>query len=194
MVNYSRGLAITWYIAAASLAACNQSPSPQQPSAQLSPQIETPKPDSDLAKRVQKLQGVVYGLQLRVSQLESGDATVSTEEQVYGIAKTNFGTFTVTAKSVTPYLDGFKVKLSFGNLTSATFNGAKINVSWGPPYDEKNAETYVSSQKNKEFSVTTRFPSGAFSDVEVVLTPAKPEEVKSLSVGIQLDQLAMRVH
>ncbi|MDB5985612.1 MAG: hypothetical protein JWR16_665 [Nevskia sp.] len=192
-MTYSQRLRIFFCFSTALLISCNQSPSAQQPSVQPPPQIETTKSDSDLLKKFQKLQNDFVELQVRLSQLESGEATVSTEELVYGIAKTNFGAFTVTAKSVTPYLDGFKVKLSFGNLTSATFNGAKITASWGIPFDGKNVDAYLKSQKNKEFSVTNSFPSGAFSDVEVILTPAMPEEVKSLSVGLQLDQLAMRV-
>jgi hypothetical protein len=131
-------------------------------------------------------------LQFKVDALESGDASVSTEDQGYGVAKTNFGAFTVSTRSVTPYLDGFKVKLRIGNLTSANFNGAKISVSWGPPFDEKNPSEFLKNQKKKDFSLTNQFVSGAFTDVDIALTPAKPQDVKSFWVGIQLDQLSMR--
>ena len=80
-----------------------------------------------------------------------------------------------------------------GQGQSANFNGAKLTVSWGPPFDDKNPGEYFKNQKKKEFSVTNQFSSGAFTDLEVALTPAKPEEVKTFSVGIKLDQLALRV-
>ena len=93
------------------LAGCNQGT--QSPS----PAPSTPKVP-DLSEDVGKLQIDLLKLQFRVDALESGDASVSSEEQGYGIANTNFGTFTVSTRAVTPYLDGFKVKLRIGNLTS----------------------------------------------------------------------------
>ena len=156
----------------------------------------TPSPASnvpDLSADVFKLQMDLLKLQFRVDALESGDALVSAEEQGYGVAKTSFGAFTISAKSVTPYLDGFKIKLRIGNLTTANFNGAKLSVTWGPPYDENKPGEYIKNQKKKEFSLTNQFVSGAFTDVEVVLTPAKPEDVKSILVGIQLDQLSLKL-
>jgi hypothetical protein len=132
-------------------------------------------------------------LQFRVDNLESGDASISTEEHAFGVAKTEFGSFTISTRAVTPYLDGFKVKLSIGNLTSADFNGARITVTWGPPFDKKNPSESFRKQQKKEFSVTNRLSSGAWTDLEVVLTPAKPEDVKTLSVGIKLNQLALRI-
>lgn len=173
-------------IGSLAVAGCNQgtTKTPQVPSVPKVP---------DLSEDVSKLQTDLLMLQYRVDALESADALVSAEEQGYGIAKTKFGAFTISARSVTPYLDGFKVKLRIGNLTSANFNGAKITVSWGPPFDQKNLVEYYKNQKKKEFSVTNQFSPGAFTDLVVAITPAKPEEVKMLSVGIQLDQLALRV-
>lgn len=168
------------------LTSCNQG-TQSPPPAPSAPKVQ------NLSEEVRNLKTDLLKLQFRVDALESGDASVSTEEQGYGIAKTNFGAFTISTKAVTPYLDGFKVRLRIGNLTSADFNGAKVTVSWGPPFDEKNPDEYFKNQKKREFSLTNKFSSGAFTDLEVVLTPAKPEDVKTLSVGIQLDQLALRV-
>jgi hypothetical protein len=178
------------------LTGCNQNTPPNSQAPQQ--QVQQKNPEAELAERlrtlettVNQLQANFFKLSFRVYALESGDAMVSTEQQGYGIAKTNYGTFTVSTNGVTPYLDGFKVKLRIGNLSTANFNGAKISVSWGPPYDEKNAEEYLKNQKKKEFSVTNYFPAGSFTDVQVALTPAKPAEVKTLSVGIQFDQLSL---
>jgi hypothetical protein len=173
------------FLTCIALSGCNQgTQSPSVPPVQKVP---------DLSREVSKLQHDFELLDLRVRSLESKEAIVSTEEQGYGIAKTNFGAFTVSVKTVTPYLDGFKVKLTIGNVTSADFNGAKLNVSWGPPFDTTNPIESIKKMKEKEFSITNKFSSGAFSDVEVALTPAKPDEVKTLNVGIQVDQLSLRV-
>lgn len=151
---------------------------------------------SELTEKIAKLRSELFALQYRVSALESGEATVSTEEEGYGVAKTKFGPFTVSTRSATPYLDGFKVKLRIGNLTNANFNWAKLNVSWGPPLDDKNSkniEEWSKNQRQKEIDLTKGFPSGAFTDVEIVLTPAKAEDIKTFSVGIELNQLSLRV-
>lgn len=168
------------------LTGCNQGTQSTQP-APSAPNV------SDLSREVGRLKIDLLKLQFRVDAIESGDASVSTEEQGYGVAKTNFGAFTISTRAVTPYLDGFKVKFRIGNLTSANFNGAKITVAWGPPFDEKSPDDYFKNQKKKEFSVTNQFSSGAFTDVEVALTPAKPEDVKTLLVGMLVDQLTLRV-
>lgn len=87
---------------------------------------------SELSNQIKELRSDLFALQFRVLALESAEATVSTEEEGYDIAKTKFGPFTVSCRGATPYLDGFKVKLRIGNLTNAMFNGAKLNISWGP--------------------------------------------------------------
>lgn len=159
----------------------------QPPAAATAEQIQ------ELRKEVTRLAVETYFLKSRVESLESGQATASTEEQGYDIARTKFGPFTVSTRGVTPYLDGFKVKLRVGNLTNADFNGAKLKLAWGPPFDGNSHEEWEKAQKKKEMSVTNRFASGSFTDVEVILTPAKPEEIKSFAVGFELDQLQLRV-
>jgi len=150
---------------------------------------------SDVSNRITELSTDLLLLQLRVSALESGEATVSTVEEGYDIAKTKFGPFTVSSRGATPYLDGFKVKLRIGNLTNAKFNGAKLNISWGPPYDSKKIkyEEWKKNQKKQTFDLTNSFSPGTFNDIEIALTPAKSEEIKSFTVGIELNQLALRV-
>lgn len=165
---------------------CNKSgPVPQSAPA--------PAPPSPISEKIDKLNNQVLFLRFRLDALESGEASISSEDKWYGIANTKFGAFTVSVLSVVPYLDGFKVKLQFGNLTSAHFHGAKITVDWGLPlFDENGPTGNTERHKKKEFTVLNQFSPGSFTNTEVILTPAKPEEVKKLSVGIDLNQLSMR--
>jgi len=151
-----------------------------------------------LQGQVEKLEMDLSVLDLRVSQLESEDATVSTEQDVYGVARTKFGPFVISSGGVTPYLDGFKVKLSIGNLTNATFHGTKLKVTWGPPipsWDSSNSKERAKAwkaRKSQTLDLTTMLYPGQYSRAEVTLTPAKPEEVKSLEVGLELNVLSLR--
>ena len=175
---------------AACLSACNGQGNSSSSDAQadaVSAQVH------ELRKAIAKLELEATFLKFRVEALESGAANPSTEEQGYDIARTKFGPFTVSTRGVTPYLDGFKIRLRVGNLTNADFNGAKLNLGWGPPYEGQKYDEWEKAQKKRQVSVTNRFASGSFTDIEVILTPAKPEEVKSISVGFELDQLQLRV-
>lgn len=179
-------LTMALFVSSVLVVGCNQelgTPSPTSPQ---------PNSTLEIGEQIKKLRSELFALELRLSALESGDATVSTEEEGYDVAKTKFGPFTVSTRGAAPYLDGFKVKLRIGNLTNANFSGAKLNVAWGPPFTEKSVEEWSKNQKKKQIDLTTRFLSGAFTDVEIVLTPAKAEEIKSIAIGIELNQLSLR--
>jgi len=110
-------------------------------------------------------------------------AITSTERYAYSSSSTTFGyspTFSVVCENLTPYLDGYKAQLAIGNLTSATFNGAKITLKWGEDLS-----------KSKEISVTNTFHPGRYTNVEVSLTPARLEDVKGFSVTLIFNQIAL---
>jgi outer membrane murein-binding lipoprotein Lpp len=163
-------------LAFTTLAGCDRQTSPST----------TPSPSAqvmhDLSAKIDRLEAQIRRLESRVDSLEVGSsAVISTEDELYGLARTSHGTFVISAKRVTPYLDGFKVLLEIGNLTSANFLGAEISVSWGSAFGN-----------SRRFKVLNRFNAGSFTDVEVALTPAKAEDVKRLATSILVDQLNLR--
>lgn len=136
--------------------------------------------EKTLSARVDELEGDVAGLQLNMQSLSDGSALVSTQEKGYAIARTKFGSFAIVCKDVNQFLDGYKVRLSIGNLTSARFDGTKIFVKWGKSF-----------LKNKEISVTDSFFPGRYTTIEVVITPAKPEDVKELIVTLKFNIIGL---
>ena len=114
----------------------------------------------------------------RVMALEPSNALLNTEKEGYAIANTKFGPFIITKRGMSQYLDGYKVKLGIGNFTNATFKEAKLNVTWG-------------SQK-KEFNITDELSSGAYTNIEIALAPAKTEEIKTIQVGIELSKVYLK--
>jgi hypothetical protein len=92
------------------------------------------------------------------------------------------GSFLVSCEDVTPYLDGYKIRLRIGNLSSATYNGFKLTVKWGRamPTTVDQADGGTNSLKEKEMSFTEDLRPGAWNSVEVVLSPAKPDQLKFL--------------
>jgi hypothetical protein len=134
-----------------------------------------------IEERVTGLEVAVNNLNNRISNIDSIRAYVSTEDEGYGIAKTKHGSFTVSCEGVTPYLDGYKVKLSIGNLTSATFNGFKLIV-----------RPHAIGKEDKEYNLTNTLAPGSYTHVTISVTPAKPDEIKRLMVGLELDQISLR--
>lgn len=132
-------------------------------------------------------------LQAQIEAVFSSPAIVK-EGGGYGVARTVLGVIPISIENIQPYLDGYRVTFHVGNTTSAALRGAEFEVKWGLPWDTKTA-TYKQiseSQKAKKFSVTTTFPVGAYTAVDATLTPAKPEEVRTISILPILNQIAMR--
>jgi hypothetical protein len=150
------------------------------------------QPDSKATEQLGKLEKRLKTLEIRVNDLEPSEATVNTEDASYDIARTRFGPFTVVCMGVTPYLDGFKIKLAIGNLTTATFHGAKLRLTWGPPFDEKAPQNFLESRKHRDIDLTANLNPGSYRIAEVIATPAKPEEIRSIGVGIELKTISLK--
>jgi Protein of unknown function (DUF3251) len=168
---------IATVLAVCALAACDQRPSPPPSLVKTSPQV-----GPELVEAFSHFEQQLSLLQSRIASLEQGEqaAIIGTEENLYALAKTRHGTFVISAKDVTPYLDGFKVSLHIGNLTSANFKGAEISVAWG-------------SAHKKQYKVTNDFAPGSFTQVELALTPATSEDVKRLVIGISVNDLVLSI-
>lgn len=145
---------------------------------------------ASLEKRVSDLTTTQFRHTLELNRLKEGSAQVSSEDHKYGIVHTEHGIFTVFAGEPRPFLDGYKVRLEIGNLTNARFTGAKIHVWWSRPYDEKEPDKDLEA-KDKVFDVSNVFPPGAYTNVDVALTPAKAEAIKTLSVGLEFNSMSL---
>lgn len=127
-----------------------------------------------------------------VANVDKQAATV-TDSGDYGMAKTTHGPVVISLEKIQPYLDGYKATLSVGNLTAATMNGGEFEVEWGLPYSKDIPyERLVASKKTKIFSSVADFPSGSYTAVDVLLTPAQPTEVKILYVTPKWNRLTLR--
>jgi len=82
------------FLLAIGAATCGRQPSNPGPrsSPTTSTKVEHLFPaEGDVAGRIERLETDFYELEHRVFELEDSDATVTTEEPTFGIAKTQFG-------------------------------------------------------------------------------------------------------
>lgn len=118
----------------------------------------------------------------------------------YGRIDANVGSFAVKIEGIEPYGDGVRVQLQIGNLSSATFNGGALDVSWGPrsPAFEGGDTTYWrrfyawrGALSTDTIRFTDRLRPGAWNDVGIVLPATRSDEFGYLTVGISTDQISL---
>jgi hypothetical protein len=128
-----------------------------------------------------------------IDSIDTRKATIS-DGGTYGIAKTLQTPVFVSIEKIEPHLDGYKVALSVGNPSSVIFDGSQIEVEWGLPWGAKGrtSDEIRASRKTKKFSFPREFPPNTYTHIEVALTPATAEEVKTLQVGVNWNTIKLR--
>jgi ABC-type transporter Mla subunit MlaD len=134
---------------------------------------------NDVSNKVDSISNACAGLTSKIASLEPGNALLSTENEGYTIASTKFGPFIILKRGVSPYQEGFKVKLGVGNLTGATFKGARLHVTLG-------------NQQTKIYNLSDEISPQAYTNVEIAVSPAKTDEIKTLQVGLELSQMYLK--
>lgn len=150
--------------------------------------------NKELREKIASLEISNYVNENLLSTIDQRPASVS-DGDGYGIGRTPHGPVAIVIDKVQPYLDGYKVTLRIGNMAAASMNGGEFEVEWGLRYGTKNvtASQVYASKKKKTFSSTSQFPSGAYTLVDVILTPATPDEVKTLSVSTKWNIISLRM-
>jgi peptidoglycan hydrolase CwlO-like protein len=134
---------------------------------------------SSVSNKIDSISNNYAGLASQMAALEPNNALLSTESEGYTIANTKFGPFIIMKRGVSPYQEGFKVKLGIGNLTPAAFKGARLHVTLG-------------NQQNKIYNISDELSPQAYTNVEIAITPAKADEIKALQVGLELSQIYLK--
>ncbi len=135
-------------------------------------------------ERVEPLEKRVTSLEKEVEQLQfqlrlqgetkgwEGIAYLTPGSAGYAVIKMDLGNLTVSLEDISPYANGSKIKLLFGNLTSATIEGLKATIEWGSVDDKglpKNKEA-----KSREVKLTESLVPGNWNKTEVVLEGIPP--------------------
>ncbi len=126
-------------------------------------------------------------LKLRIVNLEIDSPPATTDldplTKDFSVGRTTFGEYTVSVENSTPYLNGYKVILRIGNLTSATLTGADMKISW----------TAGSSPQSTELHPTANFEPGRFTEVEVILSPAAASDLNTMNLALEFKGVQMRI-
>lgn len=134
---------------------------------------------ADLKKELTDLKELTDAITTRVDRKKDDFAVafLDTDSRTVDRVDSTNGSFVVAIEDVVPYLDGFKVKLRFGNLTTAAFSRAELDLVWTP------RGKFVPSKRKKETFNQCLAP-GQWTFIEIVLPSTKPEELGRIAMSI----------
>jgi outer membrane murein-binding lipoprotein Lpp len=158
-----------------------------------------------LSRDVETLSQQNLDAQRRIGALEaqqvsedSHTAVLDPAQPVYMRVDANVGTFAVVMNDVHPFADGVKVRLNLGNLSSATFAGATLELKYGrrlSRFDEPDYATkfqvWSKTLHEKQESVTARLLPGHWNPVQVVLPGIDAKDFGYLQVSMSTNMIAM---
>lgn len=105
-------------------------------------------------------------------------------------------TFLVILEDASPYLNGYRMKLSIGNPSNATFSNVSLKIRWGNAYDFKSYdkdkyEKWQNSIKEKEITLTDDLKPGAWNTVTVDLVPCAASETGFLELSMKTPSVVL---
>jgi hypothetical protein len=152
---------------------------------------------AELEKRISASEAMVQDLQKQVEDAKKEIGRLSVDQVVrsmedaayltpgesgYSVLKGNVSALTVALQDVQPFASGSKVTLHFGNPSSATIDGVKIQIDWGKL--GKNKIPDIASQESREVELSKSLLAGSWTDVEVVLEGTPPAQLGFLNVKL----------
>jgi len=148
---------------------------------------------AELEKKLSELETKIWFLELTRNPYERAVFDPAAQEGFQRV-DTSVGTFTVVIEDVKPYADGVKVRLSVGNLTSATVSAGVVKVKWGQrrskeiPYADWEKTLSETEQK-----ITNDLRPATWNRVTLTLPGIPPEKLGYLEVSMDATQLKMAI-
>lgn len=117
-------------------------------------------------------------------------ARLGADSSGYSVARTSLGPAVVRIAGISPYLDGYKVKLWVTVLTPIDLSGLKGSLIWHES-DSAVLEKNKDKLRKKEFSTTATMKPGRYTEIEIAVTPASATGLKNFSVALETDQISV---
>lgn len=149
------------------------------------------KGSKELEKKVETLEMKILFLEMNQNNYRT--VTLDPSSKEYQRIDTTSGFFLISLKDVKPYLDGQKIILDIGNPTSATYHGFKMNVKWGRKFDSNkdNYDEWKKSLKEKDVSFTDELRPATWNRVELIVSPAPPEQLGYINLSMETDTISL---
>lgn len=146
-----------------------------------------------LTKRLDSNDVTLKGHGSRIGELQiwqsSHDYTsiqLDPAQRGYGRVDANVGSFAVSLADVRPFADSVKVRLTVGNLSSATFNGAKLTLKYGRRMPNGSEADYGAALAAWSASFQTKEESITEHPVARALEPSAGHPTGDSGEGLRL--------
>ena len=141
----------------------------------------------------------IVGLQSKCSWIEflmnvNKSIVFNATSKGYHKLDTDLGCFLVSVQGTIPYLNGHKLSLNIGNPSTSEFAGFTLKAKWGEAFDPKGRVTYADwkkSLKSKEETFTEHLKAGHWNKIDLVLAPAKPEQLEYIEIEMEVNQVLL---
>jgi hypothetical protein len=153
------------------------------------------------AASARALQVAVDSLRERVQDLEyrlssEGVAMVDCAKPGYDRLTTSLGTFLISCDNAQAYLNGYRLRLRIGNVTSGTYFSPEVAIKWmAGRYDDllEGAGDSTSGKVGRTtVQLTTDLMPGSWTPIDVVLAPATAEQLNYIEVRLSVDEVSLR--
>jgi hypothetical protein len=146
--------------------------------------------DAALEKRIRDLEHRVFELETNARKNSTVELNVA-QLGNYQRLNSESGTFLVTLSNVEKYLDGYKIQLAIGNVTTAIFKNFNLTLRWGIKEPETNWVEWYKSVRTKSQNYPQSLKPGQWNTVEIILLPARQEELGYLELAIETDTVEL---
>jgi len=145
----------------------------------------------DLEKRVSALESTLSFYKYLIDQKQDTSKAIQLDPSTHGFQRldSDNGSFLVSVKDASPYLNGYRLKLNIGNPSNATFSNVTIKVRWARAYNwnsftSSSYKQWQSSVHEKEITLTSDLQPGSWNAVDIDLVPASADELGYLELSM----------
>jgi hypothetical protein len=205
--GYLRALTLLAVVVVTSSFSSSQARAQTAPASPPAPQT-TAAELASLKKQNQNLQIAVDALTMRLAAVEKSNfsnaldiivfqhATISiapTDLGKYARLDSAYGVFLISLENVTPYLEGYRLSLDIGNMTSASFIGFSLDASWNASFDAKtDYNKWQAAEKKQTFSFPTSLLPAAWNRIELILPNTDAAHFGYLQLAITTNTVSLK--
>lgn len=137
----------------------------------------------------------VYGLEDVSNKYKK--VTLDPVTKAFQRIDTTSGFFLISLQDLKPYGNGYKLILHIGNPSTANYKGFKIKIRWAKNFDFSEMkdwseyESWNESIKEKEVSFTDILYPACWNRVELIVSPAKSDEIGFLELSMETDLVSL---
>lgn len=148
-----------------------------------------------LAEDNEKLSSRVLTLELTKEPYKF--AVLDLSSRAYERIDTDSGTFFISVKDASPYVDGYRIKVCIGNPYDGAYNGFKLKVTWNvalTKIKDLGWDKWKENERTKEASYTDVLQPGTWTTIDLLLPATAPDQLGYVTLVMETDTIALRIN